>query len=296
MATKWRKLNFIPGPNKGRYPFCHSLFLDDDVKVLVDPACDPEVLKKIAEEKRVEVILLSHYHEDHWTFMHLFPHAKIYIHEADAPPMTSIEALFDFYGMEWDSDEGQRYREQLGKFFHYTPKPPDKILQDGDVLEFGTTHVEVIHTPGHCPGHCCFYFKEQDVLFLADYDLTKFGPWYGDRLSDMDEFIESSKKVRYHRAYYKVCAHEVGVAEGDVEELWRHYLGVIDLRQKLIEEALQEGPKSMEELIKERIIYRKAREPQSFFDFGERAHLTKHLEKMLQANKVVLKDEKYHLL
>lgn len=296
MSHKWNNLEFIPGPNKGRYPFCHSLYLDDEVKVIVDPAADPQAFQKIADEKGVDVVLLSHYHEDHWTYMHMFPEAKIYIHSEDAPPMQNIETLFDFYGMVWDSEEGERYRKELRDFFKYNPKPPDRLLSHGDVLDFGSTKVEVIHTPGHCPGHCCFHFRQQDVLFLADYDLTRFGPWYGDKLSDIDKFIESSKLVRNHPARYKVCAHEVGVAEGDVEQLWEVYMSAIDYRQEKLEEALREGPKTMQELVELRIIYRKAREPQSFFDFGERAHMKKHLERMIKKGTAALEDGRYRLV
>ena len=34
---------------------------------------------------------------------------------------------------------------------------PQKILHDGDSIELGNRSLTVIHTPGHSPGHCCFY-------------------------------------------------------------------------------------------------------------------------------------------
>ena len=41
---------------------------------------------------------------------------------------------------------------------------PTRILHDGDVLDLGSRHVQVVHTPGHSPGHCCLY--EQDRKYL----------------------------------------------------------------------------------------------------------------------------------
>lgn len=34
---------------------------------------------------------------------------------------------------------------------------PQHILHDGDCLDLGNRKLKVIHTPGHSPGHCCFY-------------------------------------------------------------------------------------------------------------------------------------------
>lgn len=45
---------------------------------------------------------------------------------------------------------------------------PQKILHDGDCLELGGRELEVIHTPGHSPGHCCFYERERQYLYSGD--------------------------------------------------------------------------------------------------------------------------------
>lgn len=45
---------------------------------------------------------------------------------------------------------------------------PQEILQDGDSLELGGREVQVIHTPGHSPGHCCFYEPERGYLYAGD--------------------------------------------------------------------------------------------------------------------------------
>ena len=45
---------------------------------------------------------------------------------------------------------------------------PQRILHDGDRLDLGGREIEVIHTPGHSPGHCCFYEPERKYLYSGD--------------------------------------------------------------------------------------------------------------------------------
>jgi glyoxylase-like metal-dependent hydrolase (beta-lactamase superfamily II) len=49
------------------------------------------------------------------------------------------------------------------------PSPPERLLNDGDVLSLGRVRIEVLHTPGHTPGSLCFrvghYFMSGDTLF-----------------------------------------------------------------------------------------------------------------------------------
>lgn len=45
---------------------------------------------------------------------------------------------------------------------------PTKILHDGDKIDLGNRILEVIHTPGHSPGHCCFYERDRGWLYSGD--------------------------------------------------------------------------------------------------------------------------------
>lgn len=45
---------------------------------------------------------------------------------------------------------------------------PQRILHDLDCLDLGNRKLTVIHTPGHSPGHCCFYEKEREYLYSGD--------------------------------------------------------------------------------------------------------------------------------
>ena len=74
------------------------------------------------------------------------------------------------------------------------PLTIDKELADGDKVTFGNTTLEVLHTPGHCPGHLCYFNREDGVLFTGD---TLFRESIGrtDLLGgDYDQIMESIVK------------------------------------------------------------------------------------------------------
>lgn len=56
--------------------------------------------------------------------------------------------------------------------------PPDILVEDGSVIEFGKEKLEVIHTPGHTPGGICLYNKPNcftgDTLFVGGVGRTDF--------------------------------------------------------------------------------------------------------------------------
>lgn len=45
---------------------------------------------------------------------------------------------------------------------------PKRILRDGDCIDLGDRKLSVVHTPGHSPGHCCFYEPERKYLYSGD--------------------------------------------------------------------------------------------------------------------------------
>ncbi len=45
---------------------------------------------------------------------------------------------------------------------------PTRVLRDGDTIDLGGRTLEVLHTPGHSPGHMCFFERETGYLFTGD--------------------------------------------------------------------------------------------------------------------------------
>ncbi|MHB1134369.1 MAG: MBL fold metallo-hydrolase [Chloroflexota bacterium] len=65
------------------------------------------------------------------------------------------------------------------------PGPADRLLRDGDTLELGGRHLQVVHLPGHTPGCCGYYLSDQATLIAGDALQglgTRFQhlPFYGD--------------------------------------------------------------------------------------------------------------------
>ena len=57
----------------------------------------------------------------------------------------------------WDHIGGHQYFEQIAVHAF-----------ENDWLNLGGRKIRVIHTPGHSPGHCCFYEPERRYLFSGD--------------------------------------------------------------------------------------------------------------------------------
>lgn len=279
-------VSFIQGPNTGKYPHCNSILVKE-AGVLIDPGSDRETLKKLKAHGRIKSIWLSHWHEDHMVHLDLFEDLPIWISQQDAPPLRDLETFMDWYDMEEESYR-QHWRKILAAQFHLRPREPAGFLRPSQKVRLGSITVEVIHTPGHTPGHLAFWFLEPGILFLGDYDLTSFGPWYGDRYSDIEKTVESVSRLRGMDVRIWITGHETGIFLEPPGSLWDDYLEVIWKREQRLLEFLRQ-PRTMEEIVRAWIVYGRPREPEAFFAFGEKAIMGKHL-KRLMARGVVLEE------
>ena len=71
---------------------------------------------------------------------------------------------------------------------------PTRVLRDGDVIDIGGRRIEVCHTPGHSPGHMCFWEKERGYLFTGDlvYKDTLFA-YYPS--TDPEAYLASLERI-----------------------------------------------------------------------------------------------------
>ena len=163
---------------------------------------------------------------------------------------------------------------------------------DEELIDLGSLKVQVIPTPGHTPGHLSFFLPDEEILFLGDYDLTSFGPWYGDLYSSIEQTIESIRRLKSIPVRKWIASHNTGLFETNPGKLWDDYENVIYQREEKILQFLKE-PKTIDEIAAAWLIYGKPREPREFFEFNERALIGKHLERLQQNGQIGLEKTTY---
>ena len=285
-------IRFVPGKKGGRYPYCHSLVLEGEEVWVVDPSSDKDYLGRLAREKRVTRVFLSHFHEDHQKYNYLFPEARFYGPAAEAEAFASLEGIFKLAGIE-DPQFRQYWEEVLIRDFRFRPLTdlvpyhPGQRFQTGDIL------LEVIPAPGHTPGHSCFYFPRQDLLFLADVDLTPFGPWYGDRTSSLADYEATLERLKNFQARTFVTAHEKGIfSEAEFRGHLPRFHQVIATRDARLLETLK-TPRTIPQLAASHFIYGKPKEPPFTYFHMECQMLQKHLDRLLGQGLVTQTPEGY---
>lgn len=285
------RIRFVCGDNNGKYPFNHSLYLQGDrSRVIIDPACSLEKLTRLKDEG-VDCVWLSHWHEDHIRYIDLFENHSLQISRRDFPPLTDINIFLDWYDIKIPQ-ERSNWKKIVLEVFNFRPRREANFLEDGATVDLGGLTVQVLPTPGHTPGHLSFFFPEEELLFLGDYDLTSFGPWYGDLYSDIDETIKSIRKLKAVPARKWFASHDTGLFEENPGRLWDDYENVIHEREnKLL--AFLEKPKTIAEICAAWLIYGRPREPKEMYEFNERVLVRKHLEYLQRQDKIVSDDERY---
>jgi glyoxylase-like metal-dependent hydrolase (beta-lactamase superfamily II) len=286
------RLSVLQGDNWGRFPLVNSLFLRGPVRVVVDPGSNVEFFQEILREGPVQILLNTHYHGDHTRHNGLFGDSALHVPEADAPVYHSLDNLASYIGRKGRHDE-EMWRQMAVHERGYKPRSVDVAYRDGDVYRFGDTTVEIVHAPGHTPGHSCLLFREVSAVYLADIDLTRFGPWYGNAASDVELFLQSIDRVSGIRADWYIPAHGPIIPGDEIAGRFEAFARVIHDREARILEFLRQ-PRTVPEIVAAHPIYRRQFEPRDMFDFMEEMMVLNHLRRSLRLQQVeAVEDGRY---
>lgn len=283
------KINYIQAPKNGFAPYANSLFIDDDIKALLDTNCGPANIDAFLNEQ-VDVIINSHFHEDHVWNNYKFTQAEIWAPADDAPAIRSWDVFEDYYGLT-QYNEANMW-EYYKKTIEVNPTEVHREFKDKEILDFGTTKIQVIHTPGHSPGHCCFLI-EDSILFSTDFGLNAFGPWYGHLCSNVTDLINSLKLCLEINPSMIIPSHRSIITE-DIPKKLQDYLNVVYQREEKLLKSLQK-PSTLDELRDLYICYGQYWEsfpPRKAF---EKFFILAHLKRLLTLGEIRQTGDKYYL-
>lgn len=134
------------------------LVSNEDTKeaVLVDPADCPEYLVSHIRREQIQpkAILLTHGHFDHILGLDGFLKEwdmPVYVQEEEKDTMTNVRLNHTNAVIP----SGYTFSDAV-------------YLKDGQKIEAAGFVFEVLHTPGHTTGSCCYYAEAEQVLFSGD--------------------------------------------------------------------------------------------------------------------------------
>lgn len=137
---------------------CSLIWCDETRQAaLIDPGGEPQRLLQAIKEAGVtlQMILLTHGHLDH------VGAAAVLAEQQQVPIIGPHEA--DAFWLEM--------LPQQAEHFGFPPTAaftPTRWLHDGEQIALGALTLEVLHTPGHTPGHVVFYSRNGHTAFVGD--------------------------------------------------------------------------------------------------------------------------------
>jgi len=139
-------------------PFSENCYIaqSETAALIIDPGHSARVLIDKVDTSQLQIVAVAntHAHIDHVAAVSEIcelSNAPFWLHGDEEVVLQSIPLQAQMFG-----------------FPLCNPPKPDRLLVDNDILAIGEIKLQVLHTPGHSPGGCCFYQPEARVIFVGD--------------------------------------------------------------------------------------------------------------------------------
>ncbi len=137
---------------------CSVVWCDETHQAaVIDPGGDIKRIVEVINENELQVtkVILTHGHMDHVggtpELVEALGVPVIGPHKDDVFWLQALPAQSNMFG-----------------FPHLDPFDPTEWLEDGDSIEVGQCVLQVIHTPGHTPGHVVLFNEDEKLAFVGD--------------------------------------------------------------------------------------------------------------------------------
>jgi glyoxylase-like metal-dependent hydrolase (beta-lactamase superfamily II) len=168
-------------------------------------------------------IVVTHIHLDHaggaGALAPHYPGATVWVHERGAPHLADPSKLVSSAGRIYGDE---RLRELFGPV---EPVPEDRLqaVTDGDRIDLGDRHLDVVYTPGHASHHVALVDSSTGAVFVGDAlgvflpDVRVLRPATPPPEFDLEQAIRSIELIRARQPSAILFSH-FG-PEPDVEQL-----------------------------------------------------------------------------
>jgi len=167
-----------------------------------------EAAKELFEDPIVTVVTHTHY--DHVGGLHEFEERAV--HKAEADDLRNPNDFASLYAEDIGESIVKKAREVGYKvpdmlftalpFEDYDPKayrvipaPATTLVEEGDMIDLGNRHFEVLHLPGHSPGSIGLWEESTGVLFCGDVIYEDEGLFDNLPGSSVAKYIETMKRL-----------------------------------------------------------------------------------------------------
>ncbi|MBU0462007.1 MAG: MBL fold metallo-hydrolase [Proteobacteria bacterium] len=256
----------------------------------------------------IERIIITHGHIDHFglalSIQKLAGHAmQCFIHAADLWKLSRQDIQKEFWSREAD-DFITRVGIPLNKiktiksrfsFLKTLCDPVEDVLpmEDGDEFCGNGYHLEVVHTPGHSPGACCFFESENKILFSGDHVIKHITPnplvelnrnqLRNPNYQSLKSYLDSLEKIMKLDVRWVFPGH--GEYMNGLKDIITSYKCHHRQRQEKVLRAIKEKPRSVYALIDK--IFPVLPDSELFLASSD---IWAHLEILLNDGQITLKD------
>ncbi|WP_455139811.1 MBL fold metallo-hydrolase [Candidatus Hodarchaeum mangrovi] len=282
----FNNIYLVKGKNGGKFPFSNSIliFNSRNEAILIDTGCGIEKLHQLKDKFHICRIINSHTHPDHSAGNWIFKEdvESIVVPEEGFNTSGNIFALSERFT---ESGElAKNWRDYVPVILGMKDCKPSQIFNKNSEIGFGDIMLIPIYTPGHTIDHYCFYEPNERILFSFDIDLTSFGPWYGHHESNIKEFKTSIERISELDIKILVSSHRSIVTDniyGQLESFYQKF----DQRTEKIQKLLNQGIRSIRQLIEKKPIYGNFPYAEPLLRFWEGEMIKKHIKELQHEGK-----------